>query len=198
MEPGYIYILKNPALKDDLLKIGMTTRSPHERIAELSNSTGVPAQFELNFVEWVPDCQQAERLLHARLDKHRYAKEFFCISLNEAITVARDVADSLRALGSAQVGSHSPANDVESTGTDVEIDVTASHQDPASSTDPEAGLQSEMPSRDQARRSSFRATQRHELTCSRCGEVFWVTFKRYEDKTVCPRCRALIDESLSW
>jgi phage FluMu protein Com len=38
---GYIYILSNPRMKD-LLKIGLSTRSVQERIAELSSATGVP------------------------------------------------------------------------------------------------------------------------------------------------------------
>ncbi len=33
---GYIYILHNPSLRDETLKIGITTRTPYIRAAELS------------------------------------------------------------------------------------------------------------------------------------------------------------------
>jgi len=96
MHPGYIYILRNPAFSQNLFKISMTTRSPQERVAELSQASGVPDQYELLFVEWVPNCERAEKLLHQSLGEYRHNKEFFKVPLKKAISEARFIADSLR------------------------------------------------------------------------------------------------------
>ena len=84
----HIYILSNRSMPG-LLKIGMTTRDPKQRIAEL-NTTGVPKPFEAEFVAVVDNAQMAERLLHRRLAKHRFDKgrEFFKIDVKSAIAVA--------------------------------------------------------------------------------------------------------------
>lgn len=44
---GWVYIMTNPAHRDDLVKIGLTTRTPKTRAEELSSSTGVPAPFHV-------------------------------------------------------------------------------------------------------------------------------------------------------
>ncbi|MBA3017886.1 MAG: hypothetical protein FP811_07035, partial [Desulfobacteraceae bacterium] len=46
-ENGWIYILTNPSLQENLIKIGKTSRTPEERAKELSAPTGVPAEFEI-------------------------------------------------------------------------------------------------------------------------------------------------------
>lgn len=91
---GFIYILINPSLKD-LLKIGMTTRSPEERAKELS-TTGVPTPFFVAFSEEVSDCQMIEKEIHLQLENFRYIKnrEFFEIPLAHAIKiVAKKIED---------------------------------------------------------------------------------------------------------
>ena len=95
MSRGYIYILKNPAYPH-LLKIGMTTRSPEERASELSVPTGVPMNYEVVFVEVVPDCAMAERILHQKLEKCHANKEFYELPLGRAIELARRIADEMR------------------------------------------------------------------------------------------------------
>lgn len=84
---GFIYILINPSLKN-LLKIGMTTRSPEERAKELS-TTGVPTPFFVAFSEEVSDCQTIEKEIHLQLGNFRYIKnrEFFEIPLAQAIKI---------------------------------------------------------------------------------------------------------------
>ena len=84
---GFIYILINPSLKN-LLKIGMTTRSPEERAKELS-TTGVPTPFFVAFSEEVSDCQIIEKEIHLQLESFRYIKnrEFFEIPLAQAIKI---------------------------------------------------------------------------------------------------------------
>ena len=43
---GYVYVLINPSM-EGLVKIGMTTSTPEERVTELSSATGVPSKFIL-------------------------------------------------------------------------------------------------------------------------------------------------------
>ena len=44
MTPGWVYVLTNPAMPG-LVKIGLTSRNPQVRAAELTQATGVPAPF---------------------------------------------------------------------------------------------------------------------------------------------------------
>ena len=87
--PGFIYVLINPSL-DGLVKIGKTTRSPVNRVNELSSATGVPTPFQLVYWAEFSDCDSAERVLHniftergARVSDNR---EFFRVQAHEAIT----------------------------------------------------------------------------------------------------------------
>jgi hypothetical protein len=83
---GYIYILINPALKE-LIKIGMTTRTPEERAKELSAQTGIPTSFHVAYESEVSDCKRLEKIIHQRLENFRYSRnrEFFSIKLKDAI-----------------------------------------------------------------------------------------------------------------
>lgn len=87
---GYIYVLINPSL-DGLVKIGKTTRSPENRVNELSSATGVPTPFQLVYWAEFEDCDSAERVLHnvftergVRVSDNR---EFFRIKPHEVIPV---------------------------------------------------------------------------------------------------------------
>lgn len=84
--PEYIYILSNPSMPG-LVKIGKTTTSPQQRMAELS-STGVPTPFVLELSLEVDDCHASEYAAHVALEKYRVARnrEFFRISVPEAIS----------------------------------------------------------------------------------------------------------------
>lgn len=83
---GFIYILINPALKE-LIKIGMTTRTPEERAKELSSQTGIPTPFYVAYETEVSDCKRLEKIIHQRLENFRYSRnrEFFSIKLKDAI-----------------------------------------------------------------------------------------------------------------
>ncbi len=97
MSKGWIYILISPGLQKDLLKIGRTTQSPEGRAKELSSSTGVPAEFHVAYDVYVLDCLKAEKLIHEKLHNHRYVnnKEFFKISLKQAIRTVQEIADQV-------------------------------------------------------------------------------------------------------
>jgi hypothetical protein len=47
---GYVYILINPSLKG-LLKVGQTKKDPEERAKEISQGTGVPTHYFVEFKE---------------------------------------------------------------------------------------------------------------------------------------------------
>ena len=95
---GYIYILSNPAMPG-LLKIGFTDRTPDERAAELSASTGVPLPFKVAYSLEVDSAQRLEAQIHRTLFKQRLndKREFFNIPLAEAI----EAADSCKAKAEA-------------------------------------------------------------------------------------------------
>jgi T5orf172 domain len=92
---GYLYILSNPSMPG-LLKIGLTTRTVPDRIAELSAATGVPSAFtvEAYFESSAP--QQHEKTVHQKLGNLRVVgKEFFRVRLDEAVECIRGVTGNL-------------------------------------------------------------------------------------------------------
>jgi hypothetical protein len=97
MAQGWVYVLVNSSIPG-LAKVGRTTRPPLERVAELSAATGVPTPFVLAFEQEFADCAQAERDIHAELDRRgcRLAsnREFFRGSPNEIVRVVLQMAAS--------------------------------------------------------------------------------------------------------
>jgi hypothetical protein len=88
---GYIYVLSNPSMKD-LLKIGLSTRSVQERIAELSSATGVPTPFELEAYFVSSDPEAHEQQIHTALAEYRVkGKEFFDVPLLKALRVVESI-----------------------------------------------------------------------------------------------------------
>ena len=41
MKQGFVYVMSNPMLADDIIKIGQTKNNPYERAYTLSRATGV-------------------------------------------------------------------------------------------------------------------------------------------------------------
>jgi len=105
---GYVYILINPAM-EGLVKIGMTTRNPEERVKELSSATGIPNKFILIYQKKVDDCASCEKTVHNLLEAkgHRVStnREFFNISTTDAIDVVsracKEFSNSLEIEGSS-------------------------------------------------------------------------------------------------
>ena len=82
----WVYILSNPSLPKEYLKIGYTKLKPEERAIQISSATGVPTPYK---VEWAYKCfnsEIVERMTHQKLKAFRVnnKKEFFHISLEEA------------------------------------------------------------------------------------------------------------------
>ncbi len=82
---SWVYVLSNPSIPGQL-KIGFTDFTPERRAKQLSNSTGVPTPFQ---VEWAFHCFNGEQLegeVHRYLEASRIMgnREFFDITLTEA------------------------------------------------------------------------------------------------------------------
>ena len=82
----WVYILSNPSLPKEYLKIGYTKLRPEERATQISSATGVPTPYK---VEWAYKCfngEMVERMTHEKLKAFRVnnRKEFFYIGLEEA------------------------------------------------------------------------------------------------------------------
>lgn len=90
---GYIYILINPELGYELLKIGKTVRQSELRAKEIY-TTGVPGEFVVAYEEHVKDCTLAESEIHKRLSAYRVTdrREFFRLPLKDAVRVVSEVA----------------------------------------------------------------------------------------------------------
>ena len=87
MKQGFIYISSNKSHIGPLLKIGLTTRNPSERVREFfSGKTSVPEEFNLDFSCSVYDCVTAESKIHEILDsyRHKHNREFFIIKKSVA------------------------------------------------------------------------------------------------------------------
>ena len=87
---GRVYVLSNKAMPG-LVKIGYTMNTVEGRVKELSSATGVPSEF---FIEYQVECRDAatvEALVHDSLQstRHDNSREFFAISLLEAVEVIR-------------------------------------------------------------------------------------------------------------
>jgi hypothetical protein len=92
---GHIYIAKNEGMPG-ILKIGMTTKSVHERLSQLSKSTSAPFDFRLVESFHCEDVINAEAEIHEAFSKFRPNKlrEFFSISEDEAIYVCRNIIEN--------------------------------------------------------------------------------------------------------
>ena len=93
---GYIYIMVSPALSQNFLKIGKTTRTPERRAHELSIGTGVPMRFYVAFDILVSDCHLVEKIVHEKLINFRSSsnREFFELPLKEAIQMIHGVSNN--------------------------------------------------------------------------------------------------------
>lgn len=92
LNAGYLYLMMNLSMPG-LVKIGMTTRTPAERVRELGSATGVPTPFVVAYEIFVEDCHRAERRIHEILDPFRVSenREFFRITAPEAVNAMLDV-----------------------------------------------------------------------------------------------------------
>jgi hypothetical protein len=91
---GWIYIFSNPAYKDNIIKVGETSRTTRERGSELF-TTGVPEPFSLEYKAYVKNHSSAEKRVHHSLDSFRVNKnrEFFDCEINVAVRAIRQCSE---------------------------------------------------------------------------------------------------------
>ena len=100
MNKGCVYILTNPSLKENWIKIGFTNNIK-TRVATLSSGTGVPLPFEMYAMLKTAKYQQAEKMIHKMIKifspekRINPKKEFFNLEPEEAATIFKMVADIL-------------------------------------------------------------------------------------------------------
>jgi hypothetical protein len=87
-DEGYVYIISNPSIAEDLVKIGFTKRDPSERLKELDRA-GLPSDYIEHYRVFTKDAQQLEARLHRHFAAQRYRedKEFFKLSPYEVYAV---------------------------------------------------------------------------------------------------------------
>jgi len=96
MDQGWVYVLVNSSMPG-MAKVGRTTHPPAQRAAELSAPTGVATPFVLAFDRPFDDCIEAERQIHAELDRRglrvRPNREFFSGPPSEIIKIILEITD---------------------------------------------------------------------------------------------------------
>jgi hypothetical protein len=97
VNPGYIYVLSNPAFGYQIYKIGKTTRAPSERAAELSSPTSVPEPFVIQHQQHFADCDSAENMIHGALKDYRCnsGREFFKLDLSLLIKICSGICEAI-------------------------------------------------------------------------------------------------------
>ncbi|MGF1926358.1 MAG: GIY-YIG nuclease family protein, partial [Bacteroidia bacterium] len=104
MTAGYLYVLENKSFGANVVKIGLTTRTPDFRAREIyAGATGVPLPFDIAMAYSVVDCHRAEKIAHARLRVYRLNKrrEFFRLPLAIAVAVAHEACKQVNAESTA-------------------------------------------------------------------------------------------------
>ena len=98
-QKGYVYILTNPAFRENWVKIGKSSRPVDVRSKELDN-TAVPLPFEIYATMCTSKYAEAERHVHRYIERFtnlriRNNREFFNVSPEVALDIFKDVASLL-------------------------------------------------------------------------------------------------------
>ena len=83
-QEGYIYCFSNPTMPN-ILKIGMTLRTPEKRLTEANQGTWTPLPFKIELSKKVLNPLAKEKKIHEIFKTKRLnnGREFFNISLDE-------------------------------------------------------------------------------------------------------------------
>jgi len=92
----HVYILESSSMPE-MVKIGYTKNDPTERANQLSKSTGVPTPFNVVYSYSCFNGERIEKAVHKHLNKKRVnsQREFFYISVDEAIKIIESLGDML-------------------------------------------------------------------------------------------------------
>ena len=85
---GYVYVISNPSLPDNLVKIGFTDRDPSERLKELDQA-GLPTEYVEHYRIRTANPRELEKRLqvHFANKRLREDKEFFTVTPPEVYEV---------------------------------------------------------------------------------------------------------------
>ena len=86
---GWVYVLSNKAMPG-LVKIGFSTKDPSLRAEEL-NGTSLPHPFTLEYDVLVINPYELEQKIHDHIGEFREAKEFFKLTVSDAVAAVRKV-----------------------------------------------------------------------------------------------------------
>ena len=97
IQRGWVYVLRNPAHKKNFFKIGYTSRTVEERLAELE-TTGTPLPFEAIMQVLVSNPKKLEGSIHELLAEYRVneSREFFEIEPTLLIDKVKGCIDEKR------------------------------------------------------------------------------------------------------
>ncbi len=87
-KPGWVYALKDHMKQPGFLKIG-STNDLRRRLADF-NTAG---DFEMMYFRKVPDCKKAETDVQIRFEEQNHIREWFKVSLKDAVEAIDIVAD---------------------------------------------------------------------------------------------------------
>jgi len=92
----WVYVLSNPDFPH-LVKIGFTKDKPTTRAKRISQSTGVPMEYEVEYAFPCFNGHNLENEIHRYLEtegfRHNKNREFFKISIEEAISVIERIGE---------------------------------------------------------------------------------------------------------
>jgi len=182
---GFIYVMSNPSFGGNLYKIGKTTRTPEERAVELSSPTGVPKPYKVEYQQYVSDCHEAEIMIHGALHKYRERREFFEISLDRLIAICTAICGTFKVTD--------PVASVEG-----ESDIPAHNEQEEEAARPEGERPGAEAPADPVCDNAFKSVLGVRAVCGRCGAVYSVTLRRYEDHSSCPKCLFHHGVALDW
>jgi hypothetical protein len=82
---GVVYVMRCLAMRDEIYKVGWTSKSAKQRAEQLSSATGVPNSFVVVETWSHPDPEALERGIHAMLNPYRLneGREFFKLRYND-------------------------------------------------------------------------------------------------------------------
>lgn len=92
---GFIYILAVRDIELPVCKIGMTTRTPVERCAEINKSSTGDFLWKVSYSLLVNDCKLSESIVHKKLIEFKQRnREFFNLTPDEAYRTIKEIIDS--------------------------------------------------------------------------------------------------------